>query len=230
MRCPVRETRGRHRGGPGPLTSRDREGESTRRPERAPRPEGRLRPRAAMHRGGGDSMECALRPAAGDRNRRQKRAAESHAHREGDELPSHHPPTPRYNRSLRPSGDLEQAAPDRVIPPCPPEWPERWPARRRRGSVAPPRPRRTYSRSAGSSALLVDPLESPEGRAGPDIVAPRARWRAAIAPPRAADGARAGSPGRLGWARWLRRVFPIQVLVCQRCGARGGPGRGDGAP
>ena len=54
------------------------------------------------------------------------------------------------------------------------------------------------------------------------LLAPRARWRSAIIPkpapadPSAATGAR--SPGRWTWARLLRRVFALQVLVCERCG------------
>ena len=53
------------------------------------------------------------------------------------------------------------------------------------------------------------------------VLAPRARWRSAIVPkPAAHDAADAGarSPGRWPWARLLRRVFAIQVLVCERCG------------
>ena len=51
---------------------------------------------------------------------------------------------------------------------------------------------------------------------------PRAEWRSAIIPKPAPAGARADagarSPGRWPWARLLRRVFAIQVLVCERCG------------
>ena len=88
--------------------------------------------------------------------------------------------------------------------------------------------------SDGSTALLLDPLELLERLAAlvppprrpllayHGVLAPRARWRAAIVPPPAPDGARADagarSPGRWTWARLLRRVFAIQVLVCERCG------------
>jgi len=54
------------------------------------------------------------------------------------------------------------------------------------------------------------------------VLAPRAEWRSAIIPKPAPDGASADagarSPGRWPWARLLRRVFAIQVLVCERCG------------
>jgi hypothetical protein len=95
-------------------------------------------------------------------------------------------------------------------------------------------------------ALLLDPLELLERLAAlvppprrpllayHGVLAPRARWRAAIVPPPAPDGARADAgarfPGPWTWARLLHRVFAIQVLVCERCG---GPrrilGRGEGA-
>jgi hypothetical protein len=87
--------------------------------------------------------------------------------------------------------------------------------------------------SDGSTALLVDPLELLERLAAlvppprrpllayHGVLAPRARWRSAIVPP-PADGARADaggrSPRRWPWARLLRRVFAIEVLVCERCG------------
>jgi hypothetical protein len=61
------------------------------------------------------------------------------------------------------------------------------------------------------------------GRCSPTMASsPRARWRAAIVPRPARDrtGADAGSrsPGRWPWARLLRRVFAIPILVCERCG------------
>ena len=52
------------------------------------------------------------------------------------------------------------------------------------------------------------------------LLAPRARWRAAIVPePAAPDAAHADvrSPTRWPWARLLRRVFSFEVLV-YRCG------------
>ena len=87
--------------------------------------------------------------------------------------------------------------------------------------------------SDGSTALLLDPLELLERLAAlvppprrpllayHGLLAPRARWRAAIVPPGHDDtsaDAGARSPGRWPWARLLRRVFAIQVLVCERCG------------
>ena len=70
-------------------------------------------------------------------------------------------------------------------------------------------------------AALVPPPRRPL-LAYHGVLAPRARWRVAIVPPRAPDGGRAEagarSPGRLTWARLLRRVCAIQVLVCERCG------------
>jgi hypothetical protein len=88
--------------------------------------------------------------------------------------------------------------------------------------------------SDGSTALLLDPLELLERLAAlvppprrpllayHGLLAPRARWRAAIVPPPAADGARADvggrAPRRWTWARLLRRVFAIEILVCERCG------------
>jgi hypothetical protein len=58
------------------------------------------------------------------------------------------------------------------------------------------------------------------------IVAPsRVAFRSPLRPVDpgpASDGIPVGradpSPGRLTWARLLRRVFAIQVLVCARCG------------
>jgi hypothetical protein len=53
------------------------------------------------------------------------------------------------------------------------------------------------------------------------LLAPRARWCSVIVPkPAAPDGASAGasSPGRWPWARLLRRVFAVQVLVGEHCG------------
>jgi hypothetical protein len=81
-------------------------------------------------------------------------------------------------------------------------------------------------------AALVPPPRRPL-LAYHGLLAPRARWRAAIVPP-PVDGARvdadACAPRRWTWARLLRRVFAIEVLVCDRCGARGGSGRGDRPP
>jgi Putative transposase len=87
----------------------------------------------------------------------------------------------------------------------------------------------------GSTALLLEPLELLERLAAlvppprrpllayHGLLAPRARWRAAIVPPPVADGARADaggrSPRRWPWARLLHRVFAIEVLVCERCGS-----------
>ena len=89
--------------------------------------------------------------------------------------------------------------------------------------------------SDGSTALLLEPLELLERLAAlvppprrpllayHGVLAPRARWRAAIVlKPGADDGASpnagARSPRRWSWARLLRRVFAIPVLVCERCG------------
>ena len=79
--------------------------------------------------------------------------------------------------------------------------------------------------SDGSTALLLDPLELLERLAAlvppprrpllayHGVLGPRAQWRAAIVPPPAPDDASADagsrSPGRLTWARLLRRVFAI---------------------
>jgi hypothetical protein len=86
----------------------------------------------------------------------------------------------------------------------------------------------------GSTALLLDPLELLERLAAlvppprrpllayHGVLAPRARWRAAIVarttPDDTSADAGARSRGRWTWARLLRRVFAIQVLVCERCG------------
>ena len=79
-------------------------------------------------------------------------------------------------------------------------------------------------------AALVPPPRRPL-LAYHGVLAPRARWRSAIVPPPAADGpaadgarAEAGgrSPRRWPWARLLRRVFALEVLVCER---GGGPRR-----
>jgi len=88
--------------------------------------------------------------------------------------------------------------------------------------------------SDGSTALLLDPLELLERLAAlvppprrpllayHGVLAPRARWRAAVVPRPAPDDASADagsqSARRLNWALLLRRVFAIQVLVCERCG------------
>ena len=87
--------------------------------------------------------------------------------------------------------------------------------------------------SDGSTALLLDPLELLERLAAlvppprrpllayHGLLAPRARWRAAIVPKAAADAARAdaaaGDARRWPWARLLQRVFGFDVLVCDRC-------------
>jgi Putative transposase/Transposase zinc-binding domain len=84
----------------------------------------------------------------------------------------------------------------------------------------------------GSTALLLDPLELLERLAAlvppprrpllayHGVLAPRARWRSAIVPPPAPADAQAAAPGprRWPWARLLRRVFAIEILVCPRCG------------
>lgn len=94
--------------------------------------------------------------------------------------------------------------------------------------------------SDGSTALLLDPLELLERLAAlvppprrpllayHGLLAPHAEWRSAIVPTPAAsgaaavtgpaDGARWQAAGRRSWATLLRRVFAIQVLVCERCG------------
>ena len=60
------------------------------------------------------------------------------------------------------------------------------------------------------------------------LLAPHARWRAAVVPPPRADTRMATVPGprRWSWAQLLRRVFGFDVLVCDRCG---GPRRTLGA-
>jgi hypothetical protein len=53
------------------------------------------------------------------------------------------------------------------------------------------------------------------------LLAPRARWRAAIVPePAKPEAAHADvrSLTRWPWARLLCRVFSLEVLVCHRCG------------
>jgi hypothetical protein len=88
--------------------------------------------------------------------------------------------------------------------------------------------------SDGSTALLLEPVELLERLAAlvppprrpllayHGVLAPRAEWRSAIIPKPAPDGASADagarSPGRWTWARLLRRVFAIRVLVCERGG------------
>jgi hypothetical protein len=75
-------------------------------------------------------------------------------------------------------------------------------------------------------AALVPPPRRPL-LAYHGLLAPRAAWRSALVPTpapdelapddaRAAAGARSAS--RWTWARLLRRVFAIEVLVCARCG------------
>jgi hypothetical protein len=70
-------------------------------------------------------------------------------------------------------------------------------------------------------AALVPPPRRPL-LAYHGVLAPNAEWRSAIVPTPASDAARAGagarSPRRWAWASLLRRVFAIQVLVCDRCG------------
>jgi hypothetical protein len=88
----------------------------------------------------------------------------------------------------------------------------------------------------GSTALLLDPLGllarlaalvPPPRRplvAYHGVLAPRARWRAALVPTPSPAAARAAAPVscRWPWAPLLRRVFALEVLVCPRGGARGG--------
>ena len=55
------------------------------------------------------------------------------------------------------------------------------------------------------------------------VLAPRARWRSAIVPkplPADARAAAAPVPRRWPWAQLLRRVFGVDVLVCDRCAGR----------
>ena len=86
--------------------------------------------------------------------------------------------------------------------------------------------------SDGSTALLLAPLELLERLAAlvppprrpllayHGLLAPHARWRAAVVPPPRADTRMATVPGprRWSWAQLLRRVFGFDVLVCDRCG------------
>jgi hypothetical protein len=67
-------------------------------------------------------------------------------------------------------------------------------------------------------AALVPPPRRPL-LAYHGLLAPRARWRAAIVPakPRAAHADVRSLTG-WPWARLLRRVFSLEVLVCDRCG------------
>jgi hypothetical protein len=72
------------------------------------------------------------------------------------------------------------------------------------------------------TAALVPPPRRPL-LAYHGLLAPRARWRAAIVPKAAAEAARAdaaGVPRRWPWAQLLQRVFGFEVLVCDRCGGR----------
>jgi Putative transposase/Transposase zinc-binding domain len=83
----------------------------------------------------------------------------------------------------------------------------------------------------GSTALLLEPLELLERLAAlvppprrplvayHGLLAPRARWRAAIVPtPSPADTPSAAPvPRRWPWAQLLHRVFAIEVLECDRC-------------
>jgi hypothetical protein len=65
-------------------------------------------------------------------------------------------------------------------------------------------------------AALVPPPRRPL-LASHGLLAPRARWRAAIVPtpsPAAARAAAAPVSRRWPWARLLRRVFAIDVVVC----------------
>ena len=70
-------------------------------------------------------------------------------------------------------------------------------------------------------AALVPPPRRPLV-ADHGVLAPRVRWRSALVPKPAPDDASADagsrSLGRWTWARLLRRVFAIQILVCERCG------------
>jgi hypothetical protein len=84
----------------------------------------------------------------------------------------------------------------------------------------------------GSTALLLDPLELLERLAAlvppprrplvayHGLLAPRARWRSAIVPTPSPGAPRTATPGprRWSWAQLLRRVFGVDVLVCDRCG------------
>ena len=93
--------------------------------------------------------------------------------------------------------------------------------------------------SDGSTALLLEPLEllkrlaafvPPPRRpllAYHGLLTPRAAWRSALVPTPAPDepapdeacaAAGARSASRWTWARFLRRVFAIEVLVRARCG------------
>jgi hypothetical protein len=93
--------------------------------------------------------------------------------------------------------------------------------------------------SDGSTALRLDPLELLERLAAlvpaprrpllayHGVLAPHAAWRAALVrAPAPGDVRRARvpgdpappyAPGRWSWARLLRRVFALDVLVCPRC-------------
>ncbi len=93
--------------------------------------------------------------------------------------------------------------------------------------------------SDGATALLLDPLELLERVAAlvppprrpwlayHGVLASRARWRAALVRAPREDTRTGGpedprGPGRLPWARRLRRVFAIAMLLCPR---GGGPRR-----
>jgi hypothetical protein len=84
----------------------------------------------------------------------------------------------------------------------------------------------------GSTARLLDPLELLERLAAlvppprrpwlayHGVLAPRARWRAALVPTPSPAAARQAAPvsRRWLWAPLRRRVFALEVLVCPRCG------------
>ena len=93
--------------------------------------------------------------------------------------------------------------------------------------------------SDGTTALLLEPFELierlvalvPPPKANlvryHGVLAPNHRWRRAISPPRRADGRSwhrpelpAADKPRVPWAELLRRTFLIDVLRCERCGAR----------
>ena len=93
--------------------------------------------------------------------------------------------------------------------------------------------------SDGTVALIFEPMELverlvalvPPARANlvryHGILAPNHRWRRAISPPRRHDGRcwhrpelPAAAGARVPWAELLRRTFLVDVLRCERCGAR----------
>lgn len=93
--------------------------------------------------------------------------------------------------------------------------------------------------SDGTTALLLEPFELIERLVAlvpprganliryHGVLAPNHRWRRAISPPRRVDGRSwhrpelpAADKPRVPWAELLRRTFLIDVLKCERCGAR----------